>query len=116
MLYHAEVYLPDNIKSMLPHGPKSVVHTQHAKDAARHDRYGYVSLPDVIDFDSLNIFEVEICGKTLCKVVGRKSLDNLHDICYVIGIDGRRHFIKTVWLNLKTDKHRTLNRSKYVTS
>jgi len=109
-LYHKDVFMPPGLK--LPTGSMSLNYGGHARMESIADRYGSIKLPNVIDFDNFEPIEVEVNerGKVV-KVLYRGSLDNRRDLCIVI-IPSKR-FVKTVWVNLKTDKHKTLDTSKY---
>ena len=49
----------------------------------------------------------------LQKIAFRYGYDATNDLCVVMAFNGRFPTILTVWLNEKTDIHRTLNRSQY---
>lgn len=107
-LYHTDVYLPFqlNLKGVL-----RPYYTAHARQAAASDRYGTIILRDTLNLDSLKIVEVEIRAGRAVKIVGRMPYNNWLDITIVITAAG---IVKTVWLNKKSDTHRTLDCSKYI--
>ena len=59
-----------------------------------------------------DIIEVEIKNSNLYKMVLRKSYNDTCDITIVIQVDSLN--VKTVWLNEKSDSHKTLNKSRYI--
>ena len=55
--------------------------------------------------------EATVEGSRITKVVYRQHYDSKHDLCLVINFTISR--VITVWLNEKSDHHRTLDRSRY---
>ena len=108
-LYHKDVYMPTGLK--LPTGTMLLEYGGHARREAFEDRYGKIDLPTAIDFSQFEVIEVETQGKNVTKVLYRGTLDSRRDLCIVI--IPKRRFVKTVWVNLKSDKHRTLDTTKY---
>lgn len=110
-LYHFQVYMPD---LPLKFGKQKLKYSNHAINASRDDRYGDIQLPTFIDTNTAKVIEVEIVqDRFLSKVVYRVSYNETHDL--VVVVIPERWFVKTVWLNAKSDKHQTLNRGKYET-
>lgn len=116
-LYHASVGFPKKWIDYLPRGfsPRNVYlkYGSHAREEAMKDRYGDITLPRAISFTEggLKIIEMEIQGQSVTKLVVRMSYDADKDITIVFNpADG---FVRTVWLNEKTDTHKTLDKSKY---
>lgn len=96
----------------LKFGKQKLTYSNHALNAAQDDRYGYINLPSYIDTNTAKVIEIEIVqDRFLSKVVYRISYSKTHDL--VIVVIPERWFVKTVWLNAKSDKHQTLNRSRY---
>lgn len=108
-LYHKEVYWP--FKNT-PQGVWAVTYSNHAIQAASDDRYGRIPLAPTIDLSSLELFEIETKDNKIVKIVGRARLDATRDICYAILVANK--LVKTVWVNLRSDKHRTLRKEQYV--
>ena len=50
----------------------------------------------------------------VAKVVVRAELDDVNDVVLVLIPGPREWRVKTVWLNNRTDSHKTLDRSRYV--
>lgn len=112
MLYHQDVYFPSQWQASFKNVKTELYYGRHALLAADNDRYGRIDLPKEITFSFKNIVEVETDSfNNIIKVVVRLSYDSKHDITLAVLKNG---FVKTVWLNLKTDIHRTLDKSKYV--
>jgi hypothetical protein len=108
-LYHFQVYMPD---LPLNFGKQRLNYSNHALNASRDDRYGDIQLPTFIDTNTAKIIEVEIQNdRYLTKVVYRVPYSETHDLI-VVAIP-ERWFVKTVWLNAKSDKHQTLNKNRY---
>jgi hypothetical protein len=114
-LYHKDIFMPNSVKSPMHVGRLS--YTFHAFTAAQNDRYGQITLPLVFNGQG-EVIEVEAIGQNpnqpikIAKQVWRVNYDDKNDLIIVM-VDGGR--VKTVWLNSKADKHRTLDRTKYVT-
>lgn len=118
MLYHTEIYIPEELKIKLKYMQGhvlSLTYSKHAILAAQDDRYGSVNLLSSYRFNTADIIELETDSKTgkLVKVLVRFKYDDNRDICMAIMAGG---FVKTLWLNLTTDKHLTLNREKYASA
>lgn len=114
-IYNQAVYMPQTIVNIgraryTPH------YSQHAQEAAKSDRYGLINLPVSVVFSGSDIIECEVIDNTLNKIIVRVSYDNKNDIILVMLIKSDSLFVKTVWLNSKSDNHRTLkNRSIFST-
>lgn len=112
-LYHAEVGLPERYR----HPACRVVlqYSLHALREARRDRYGMLDLPDYVNLANYETVEVEITRERVSKIVVRGPMDDERDLVLVIiPKAGKPWFVKTVWVNLKSDSHKTLDRSRYV--
>jgi len=107
MLYHAEIGFP---KVNLWSGCLSLSYSIHALQAANSDRYGHMALPSTLDIAAAQIIEIEVESSKVVKTLYRISYSDRLDICLAVLANG---FVKTVWFNEKTDKHFTLDVSKY---
>lgn len=112
MLFHADIYFPEYVRGILPKGKQKLKYTKHAIREAQVDKYGTITLPRFIDFDASQIIEVELNDK-LKKFVVRLSLDERRDVCLVVKQERSAWILITVWSNLKSDRHKTLDKSKY---
>lgn len=110
MLFHTEIGLPKWFKA--PTCTVTPRYGDHARFEAQVDRYGKIQLPKTIDLSKFKVIEVGAEGQRITKILFRGPLDSTRDLCIVLQPDG---YARTVWVNLKTDKHRTLDRSKYNT-
>ncbi len=112
-LYHKDIGFPKGAN--LPDGFSPVIRLRygpHAMKAADDDRYGRLNLPAVIDIRKGELFEIGVTGNTVTKMAVRMPYDNKIDLILVFG--PRDGFVRTVWANEKGDKHKTLDRAKYV--
>ncbi len=110
-LYHKDVYAPA-IMFRSP-GVVRVRYSRHAEQAALDDRYGDLTgyLTPFIDFDEVEIVEVELFEGQIAKRVIRHQVTKELVLVLVVSSDG---FVRTVWGNLTTDRHATLDRRKFV--
>ena len=107
-LYHTQLGFPKWFVA-----PKSVVKPQygdHSRFEAQTDRYGKITLPNIIDLSKFKVIEIGVVNGKCVKVLVRGALDAKRDICIVLTNTG---YVKTVWVNLNTDTHKTLDKSKY---
>ena len=109
-LYHIEIGFPAWFQR--PTGKVRPQYGNHARFESQIDRYGRIQLPVEIDLAKFQVIEIGVEDGRLVKMLVRGQLDATRDICVVLTNTG---FVKTVWVNLRTDKHRTLDRSKYLT-
>ncbi|MDO8416324.1 MAG: hypothetical protein Q7S87_08955 [Agitococcus sp.] len=110
-LYHTDINMPDHLKSPIFQGV--LKYSQHAKSESTGDKYGNITLPLKFEAKNAKLIEVEFDenSKKVLKQVWRQQLDETRDLILVIGENG---FVRTVWCNLRSDTHRSLNPSKYV--
>src|ERR1700759_1712875 len=111
MLYHCLFDYPKSLelKEAYIITPK---YSNHSLQAAKDDRYGIIKLPETVTFSQRNIIEVETSNdidvdKVLVRIPYNKELD----LCLVILL--KTNIVKSLWANLKTDTHKTLNKQKY---
>lgn len=112
VLYHMDKGFPDNID--MPRGFSPVMnltYSNHAKEEAQKDIYGKINLPHRVDVRKAQTVEIGVRGNTVSKLVLRFSYDETRDIVMVILPD--RGYVKTVWMNEKSDQHKTTNLSRY---
>jgi len=110
-LFHSDVFMPARYKQPIFEG--ELKYGSHAKGAGKSDRYGSIELPRVFDATKAQLIEVEYdeSEDKIVKQVWRQPLDEARDVILVINPDG---FVRTVWINMRKDKHRTLNAARYV--
>jgi hypothetical protein len=112
VLYHSDIFLPDWFTA--PTQRVKVDYGHHAKREALIDRYGEIALPAFVNLKRFRVIEVGVINGRVSKILFRGKLDNERDLCIVLIPSGDKPWkAKTVWINLVTDKHRTLDRSRY---
>lgn len=106
-LYHRDVWMPFTL------GFATLLkYSRHALTEAARDRYGSLSLPASISTQEAEVIEVEVVNGKPHKALLRTRHDDKRDICIVVLLD--TSVVKTVWCNLRTDAHKTLDTSKYM--
>lgn len=111
-LYHRDVYLPAPARSLS--FAVMLRYSRHARDAAASDRYGSLPLPVALDTRHADLVEAEVVNGQVVKALYRMPLDARRDLCIVVHpADG---FVRTVWANLRSDAHRTLDATRYATA
>jgi hypothetical protein len=112
-LYHKDIGFPDDLE--LPAGFHPIMtlrYGSHANEEALKDRYGPIRLPQRIDVRKGTTIEVGVRDdRIISKMVIRFDYDAEKDIVMVI--NPKDGFVRTVWFNMKSDQHKTLDRSKY---
>lgn len=110
-LFHKDVFMPASARSPVFEGKLRYSH--HAISASQTDRFGDITLPAMFSVANAELIESELSddGAIVLKQVWRQPLDDKRDLVLAITRDGR---VKTVWINLRSDKHRTLQAGKYV--
>lgn len=110
-LYHYKLgfppwYQPATGKLPLRYG-------SHAKLEAVLEKYAVTipQLPNPLDLSEFQPVEIETLGESLVKTVYRGPLDEFRDLCLVVNADDG--YVRTVWVNLKLDKHATLRLGRY---
>jgi hypothetical protein len=112
LLFHKDVFIPDFAKVPLHEGP--LRYGNHAKNVtAEGGQHKSIPLPEMFVAKNATLIEVEVNPVTgeVEKQVWRQPLDNEWDMCFPMIAGG---FVKTVWLNHRTDTHKTLNKAKFV--
>lgn len=120
-LYHREIGFPKNWIDLLPRNfspfDVKLKYGSHAREEAFSDRYGSIQLPQYLSLKGggIELFELEIKDGVVVNVVVKMGVrvnhDALNDI--VVIFQPRDGFVRTVWLNRKSDSHKTLDASKY---
>lgn len=126
-LYHVETGLPWDLFMPFELKAFQLEYSRHARQAALDDRYGQLtSVPLSPAFTRAEVFEVEVEQGRIVKFAARlsggftfefnhysKKLD-LILVCTPSLRDSNNLFVKTLWLNERTDGHHTLDKSKYI--
>ena len=112
MLYHRDVNLPPQLKKLKKQIIPDLAYSYHAQNQAYNKG---IILPDKLEYSGHNIIEAEIIDSIVYKLVVRVEYEHNsdYDICLVI-INNNGILIKTLWLNNKTDTHKTLDKSNYL--
>lgn len=113
LLFHTEVFMPESAKAPVHEG--RLHYRRHAFKESQKDRYGQIQLPSEFHSADARLIETEVLlessGARVVKQLWRQSLDAKRDLVMAIMAGG---IVKTVWVNLKSDKHRTLDTSRYM--
>jgi len=109
MIFHRIKGIPQHLKTQM--GEIYLYYSKHALQEARHDRYGAINYPLVLDTDEANVVEVEAHGNTVVKVLYEVEYDDKHNL--YLAVVPYRKFVKTIWLCKKDDTHETLDLSVY---
>ena len=115
-IYHAEIGFPKIVNVL--YGQRFILSfSTHAKLACRNDRYGFIIPPTAVTVTEKNLIEVETENGVITKVLVRVPYerDSKKDISIAFIPQGKFGFVKTLWLNLTSDIHTTLDKSKYNT-
>ena len=114
LLFHKDVYIPDHAKVPLHEG--ALKYGQHALNVSSNcAELPHIELPVSFTAKTAVLIEVELNEKTgaVEKQVWRQKLNEDWDMCFPMIGGG---FVKTVWLNHRTDTHKTLNKNKFVSA
>jgi hypothetical protein len=115
-LYHKTIGIPANAaKSFLGH--HRLIYTAHARVQATLDRYGKLPTPETILIGLAEIIEIEVEAGWPVKIVVRinSGVRPGLDLVLVLRPTEGGLRVVTLWGNLATDNHRTLNRAAYQT-
>lgn len=113
LMFHKDVFIPDFAKQPLHTGP--LTYSRHAQNVSGDggSQLRAIDLPTHLDLTQAKLVEVELNPVTgeVEKQVWRTPLDEQNDLCFPMLPNG---FVKTVWLNARTDQHDTLRKSRYI--
>lgn len=121
-LYHTEVFVPPTLLKKAQRVQfQKLAWTRHAQLELVHDKYGMISVTEVpLTFDgrSWELIELEADGEQVTKYVFRRPVDATRSLVIVLRPAGRSDGlwtanVVTAWTNLNTDKHKSLDRTKY---
>jgi len=112
VLYHFQVYIPPALKESTIYRLR---YSKHATNAALQDRYcckmKVFKLPEVLNTEKALLVEVGLHSENqVSKRVYRTRANSTLDLVLVVLPDG---LVKTVWFNSRSDRHPTLDRSRY---
>lgn len=114
-LYHRDIGFPMVVDTLFG---KTLTFrfTHHAKYACIKDRYGVIKPPPSLKIEKGQIIEADTDGAAIYKIVLRVPYDDKFDVCLAVmpNLNGDS-LVKTCWLNRVSDRHFTLDKSKYST-
>lgn len=128
ILYHTEIGFPKNF--VPPKGRYDLEYSRHALEASLDDRYGKIPQLKTLSVDHMKIIELGVQDGRVSKILYRGTLSCMEchqnktpqsscphpkrDMCIVVIPKAKQPwYVKTVWINLQSDKHKTLDESKY---
>jgi hypothetical protein len=129
ILYHSELGFPQHFKP--PTGRKKLEYSRHALEASMDDRYGKIPKLTTLSVDHMKIIELGVQNNKISKILYRGTLSCIdchqnklpqadcphpkRDMCIVVipRPGDQPWYVKTVWINLQSDKHKTLDETKY---
>jgi len=105
--YNEQVYMPKlNWKNV----DLQLRYSSHSFNEAEKDG---LELPDFINFSQVEIVEMEVANGKPFKVLARQPYNGEWDMVHVILLKGM--LVKTVWINRRSDNHKTLrNKSQFI--
>lgn len=110
-LYHADIFIPDWFT--MPTERATLTYSRHALYASNNDRYGAIPVFETIPLSAFTLIELGVTEDKASKIVVRGKFDEERDVIFVLIPRNGDYFVKTVWINLRTDEHKTLNRNRY---
>lgn len=112
-LFHSDIRLPTGF--VAPTNRVSLRWSRHADEARLSDRYITIPRFKTATLGRLKVIEVGVQAGKVVKILFRGRLDDDHDVCMVLRPAGKDNWtVVTVWVNVVSDAHKTLDRSKYV--
>lgn len=114
-LFHRDVFMPIELAQKVCCHFK-MQFSRHAKDACLNDRYGIIIPPTSISPKLEEIIEIEAINDNVIKAVIRIKYDVTRDLLIAFIPEENVALVKTLWFNLKSDSHKTLDKTKYQTA
>lgn len=115
MLYHKDIGFPDSIK--LPIGRYKLKYSGHARLAAINDRnlnfHSLLKYHEILDTEVAEVIEIETRYGRLSKILYRLPLTGSDSYDIILAVLPHCWVVKTVWLNHRYDRHKTLRKNKY---
>lgn len=105
--------LPPALELKIASAQLPLKYSAHSLREAINDRYGVLpasAFPQTFQGAVWSLVEAETFNGILSKFVVRRVVDARRSLVLVIMVDGT---VKTLWTNLNTDKHSTLDKSKF---
>lgn len=115
-LYNRGAYgLPAGAAEVFAWARAELHYSVHAYAESHADRYGVPALPGSIEVVADDVVEVQVEGGQPVKGIVRFPYDDKLDLVFVLKVLNRpgEFFVKTVWFNQASDKHRSLRLAPY---
>lgn len=112
MLYHKDLGFPKDFNPKV--GTVCLTYNNHAHEASKSDRYGAIVLPRSLNTNKAECIELQLIEGRVSKLVYRIGYSKALDLCIVCKPKGNLFVVLTVWLNLKSDSHNTVNLYNYL--
>lgn len=110
LIFHKDVFVPAALANYVASFNIYLKYSKHCLER-EYIRFkpSNISLKNFVEIEAEKPLRI-------LKVVVREHYDEYDDLVLVIipDLNYKIGFVKTVWLNEKTDTHKTLNRSRYV--
>lgn len=112
-LFHRDLGFPAVVETLF--GKKLTFRfTRHSLRSCLTDSYGTFIPPKEVTVAPGQIVEADTDGATIYKIVLRIPHDEKFDLCIALMPNiGGESLVKTCWLNRVSDRHITLDKSKY---
>lgn len=124
ILYHPEVFMPNWFE--VPTERAVLRYSRHAMAACGSKRGMPVfeSIPlcrfELVELgvrkNKVNQLGMPARPPKVSKIVMRGHYDDKRDIVFVLIPEDEYYFVKTCWYNNRTDRHKTLDRTRYATA
>ena len=112
MLYHRDIGLPQHLVNKVVGLSMNLQYSRHAQLECIKDKRAVIRPPRTATITKENLVEIETPDdQTVTKVVIRVKYDDRNDL--VMPLIPDRGFVKTCWLNDRTDAHYHLNHAAY---
>lgn len=114
--YHRDIGLPSNIT--VPQREVTCEYTGHAERERYKDRYSFIPKLEKVNLRDCEVIEVTVAENRVSKVLVRvpHPTSSRDDIVMVLRPGAKKDqpwTVVTNWVNRRSDKHRSLDRSKY---
>jgi hypothetical protein len=116
--YNRAVWLPPELLYDIAGREHHLTYSPHVREKLLADKMVkrvediLVAIPNPLPVLAENIVEVTVLAGVVAKVVVRRPYNKDVDICLVFRVPTGN--VATHWFNHRTDKHSTLDRSKFV--
>ena len=107
--YHRDIGFPAGLRTRVRAGT-GLTYSHHARQAALDEGIDSTQLPAVLPPAFARIEVTVDAQRRIQKQVIRFKWDDVYDAVLVVLEDG---FVKTIWLNDRTDTHKTLRVERY---